>query len=645
MKKNHLLLILAITLFTFIIAGCKKFLDVVPPNIGTLDYAFRNRDEAEKYLFTCYSTLQQGSGMLNDPWFASGGDLVLPQEYLGAIGYTAPGLQLVKGNVQNKDNPVLNYWDGSNSATASYFDAIRRCNTFLENIDKPFDLTVSEKERWIAEVKFLKAYYHFFLAKLYGPIPIVRNNLPVTVPTDATRPRREPVDSVLIYVAQLLDEATPNLPLQISNLEQELGRITQVIAKSVKAQVLVARASPLFNGNPDYANFKNKDGSALFSTAVNNSLWADAAQACKEAIDLAESIELGLYTFIIPSNVTLSLTDSLKKEMSFRGAVTEEWDKNKELVWALNGSFSHQDKMHPKLVTNSVNNRGMNTIVSPFAVTDLFYTNNGVPITEDRTWDYANRFTLQNGDAAHQFYLQQNYQTIKNNFNREVRYYASFGFDGSKWAGNAILGNNSSSILSVQGKGPGSISGAGSKEAGNVFGIWPKKLCHWRTVFPAVGTGITIFNYHLPLIRMADLYLLYAECLNEANGPSEEVYAYVDRVRSRTGLKGVIESWANFSNNPGKPLNKDGLRQIIHRERRIELCMEGQAGWDLRRWKEYIEVAAAPIQGRNVDQSSAALYYQLMSFYVPCISIKDYLWPVSVQEMLVNQNLVQTPYW
>ncbi len=99
----------------------------------------------------------------------------------------------------------------------------------MENIDKPFDLSVSEKERWVAEVKFLKAYYHFFLAKLYGPIPILRSNLPVTAPTEATRSRREPVDSVLIYVTQLLDEATLNLPVQISNLDLELGRITQVI--------------------------------------------------------------------------------------------------------------------------------------------------------------------------------------------------------------------------------------------------------------------------------------------------------------------------------------------------------------------------------------------------------------------------------
>ncbi|MES1160892.1 MAG: hypothetical protein ABUM51_09050 [Bacteroidota bacterium] len=41
--------------------SCKKYLDVTPSNVGTIDYAFHNRNEAENYLFTCYSTLQKFS--------------------------------------------------------------------------------------------------------------------------------------------------------------------------------------------------------------------------------------------------------------------------------------------------------------------------------------------------------------------------------------------------------------------------------------------------------------------------------------------------------------------------------------------------------------------------------------------------------
>ncbi|PIH03777.1 hypothetical protein CS542_02000 [Pedobacter sp. IW39] len=48
------------------------------------------------------------------------------------------------------------------------FRSIRICNIMLENIDKPIDLSASEKKRWIAETKFLKAYYHYTLFRMYG---------------------------------------------------------------------------------------------------------------------------------------------------------------------------------------------------------------------------------------------------------------------------------------------------------------------------------------------------------------------------------------------------------------------------------------------------------------------------------------------
>src|SRR5690606_15055255 len=126
---------------------------------------------------------------------------------------------------------------------------------------------------------------------------------------------------------------------------------------------------------------------------------------------------------------------------------------------------------------------------------------------------------------------------------------------------------------------------------------------------------------------------------------SNDVYHYIDMVRERVGLKGVVESWQTYSNHPEKPTTKEGLREIIHQERRIELCLEGKAGWDLRRWKEYLEVATRPIQGWTVSQTTTAGYYQLNTFYVPSLSAKDYLWPISTNELLNNQNLVQNPYW
>lgn len=71
--------------------------------------------------------------------------------------------------------------------------------------------------------------------------------------------------------------------------------------------------------------------------------------------------------------------------------------------------------------------------------------------------------------------------------------------------------------------------------------------------------------------------MLYAEALTEySDDINGRVYTFINAVRERASLEGVIESWEKYSNNPDKPKNKAGLLDIIHRERLIELAFEGQ---------------------------------------------------------------------
>ncbi|WP_341836337.1 RagB/SusD family nutrient uptake outer membrane protein [Chitinophaga pollutisoli] len=619
--------------------GCKQYLDVTPENVGTIDYAFRNRNEAENYLFACYGTLQGMSNVIYDPGFTTSAEIVYPND-LSERPINDIGFQLIRGTTQNISNPVLNYWDGSNSGL-NIFQAIRRCNIMLENIDKPIDLSKGEKARWIAEVKFLKGYYHYFLARMYGPVPIYKENQSITAPIEEIRVKRAPVDSVFAYAVQMMDEAMPELPVQISNSPQELGRITKLIAMSVKAEILATQASPLYNGNPDYANFKNKDGQALFSATADPAKWNRAAEACKAAIDEAATLNMKLYTFIQPANLP-NINDSLRRVLTIQNAVTEKWDLNAEVIWALNGNFGYQSYCIPRLTALAVQNStaAPSSFTVPLFTTDLFYSDNGVPIDEDKTWDYSGRFELQAGDNANRYYIKSGYTTVRNNFRREARYYANIGFDGGVWYGNGVTDPNNP--LSIEAKGPTSKAGPKDRVRINMLAIWPKKLANYLTVF---NEGVQQTAFRLPRFRLADLYLLYAECLNEAGGPSAEAYQYIDLVRERAGLKGVVESWAQASSQPNKPASKDGLREIIHRERRVELCFEGKAGWDLRRWKEMLTVLSAPVQGWSIFQSGNANFYTLQTLFIPEVSVRDYFWPLSDAAMANNPNLVQTLYW
>jgi hypothetical protein len=184
------------------LCACKKnFLDVVPDNVATLDNAFTMRSEAEKYLATCYAYLpNEGDPVTNIAY--QGGDeywLAYP-----ALSLTADNWNVARGN-QNVVSPYVNIWDGFNNGRFSYksmFTGIRTCNTFLDNVSdlsKIPDLTIDERTRWLGEVMFLKAYYHFLLMRQYGPIPIMDKSIPVTAPLEQTKVKRQPVPRPLVY--------------------------------------------------------------------------------------------------------------------------------------------------------------------------------------------------------------------------------------------------------------------------------------------------------------------------------------------------------------------------------------------------------------------------------------------------------------
>ncbi len=241
-------------------SACNKFMDIVPDNIATIENAFTMRATAERFLFTCYSYMPEHGSLSANPAFTAGDEFWFR---LNFKDFDAPGRQIALGN-QNVVEPYINCWQGIMQGKDLY-EGIRQCNVFLENIPNVPDMTEGERTRWIAEAKFLKAYYHFWLFRMYGPIPLIRENLPVSAAPEQVQAERTPVDECVNYIVELLDEAAPGLPEKITDETAELGRITRCIALSVKAYVLVTAASPLFNGNSDYSQFANLDGTKLFN--------------------------------------------------------------------------------------------------------------------------------------------------------------------------------------------------------------------------------------------------------------------------------------------------------------------------------------------------------------------------------------------
>ncbi len=632
-------------LLVIMMSSCENYLDVVPDNVATLEYAFLDRVGAEKFLFTCYSYLPDFGSPGYDPAILSGDELWIHGEnewYNSAVGnfYTYH----IKLGQQNITNPLANFWDGEYSGK-NLFKAIRDCNIFLESIHLVGkDLDDVERSRWIAEVKFLKAYYHYYLLRMYGPIPLIKENIPVSASIDEVRVYREPVDECFNYIVGLIDETIPYLPLQISNVTTEYGHITQPIALSIKAEILVTAASPLFNGNELYSGMVDSRGVRLFNTTYDKNKWKIAMEACKNAIDTAHLANHKLYRF---KDSRYPVSDSTKLVMTLRNVFAERW--NEEVIWGMskNTAGNLQSLSLPYFTTNDISLSATQPILSPtLSMAELFYSNNGVPINEDSNYDYENRYKTSIS-TDEKYYVNKGTLTANVNQKREARFYANLGFDGGVWFGNGRykdVGMGTSSEVSwVLDAKAGEVTGKSSSIRYSATGYFAKKYSHYETA--TTSTGIAYVRMVFPIIRLADLYLLYAEARNEYVGPDAEVFEYLDLVRERAGLEGVVKSWSTYSKYSDKPSTIEGLREIIQQERNIELAFEGKRFWDLRRWKIADQTMNKAIKGWNVEGNSDLDYYSLVTYDILSFTTKEYLWPIKQQSIRVNPNLLQNPFW
>ena len=609
------------------LSSCNKYLDVVPDNVATIESAFTMRVGAERYLFTCYYWLPGHADIGWNPGFVAGGEMwsLFPNYE------NTQALNIAAGN-QNAMSPYIDSW-------SSAFAGIRDCNVFLEHIYMVQDITEFERKQWIAEVKFLKAYLHFWLIRMYSPIPLMRESTPINAGVEEVKKPREPFDVCIDYVVELIDEAIPDLPLTIRDEVSDLGRITKPVAASMKAYMLVTAASPLFNGNSLFADLKAADNTPLFNQTEDKGKWERASQACKEAIDICHEGGIKLYQFSLGTGQNVSLSDTTKIQMSIRGSVTERW--NMETIWADPNSVLDQSTLYtvwdPFVNPNALQGRYGPTL----QLAELFYSKNGVPINEDKTFDYSDRYALEMATPEQKNNIKPFYTTSKLHFNRENRFYATMGFDGGAWYGQGR--NDDDNLWYLEGK-AGQAAGFQRREAYSPTGYWAKKLIAYRTVMGQ--SSLTQDWYPWPVMRLADLYLLYAEASNEAEGPNPEAFNYINLVRKRAGLKTVEESWSVFSRQSTKYQSQDGLRSIIQRERMIELALEGQRFWDLRRWMKAHEVLAGPPEGWHVLGDSPETYYRTQTVYnTRSFRLREYLWPIRDAVLLENRNLVQNPGW
>lgn len=529
---------------------------------------------------------------------------------------------------------LLGEWTPSTDWDGNYWSRlpqlIREANIFIENVHPLPDQGISATEVTYmkAEMRFMIAYYYYLLSNTYGPVPFKPNYI---APTDfnladlmeGQRPYYEVVD----WVDKELKEVAEILPAKYTEA-RKYGRATSIMCLAVRARMLLFAASPLVNGNPDYANHKNKDGENLFSTTADKTKWAYAAQACKELIDAAEAAGHKLYT-------EKNDDGTIDPFMSYQNLFLTRYDEgNTEILFARPGGSEYGEYEKHATPAASGGSGGLGVTQS---LVDAFFMENGLPINDDNSEYVETGYSVSDETRDNTVWdTEVNGGAIskKNTYNmychREPRFYVTVSYNNSYFTQEKRVFNFFN----------GSADNPHTHDAPQNGYLIRKKIS------PDLNVKQSTYKYRPGIVyRLGEAYLNYAEALNESDPGNGDILVYLNKIRERAGIR-QYTTGATDDNFIHVDLNDQAeMRKLIRAERRVELSCEGIRYDDLRRWKEAENVLNGDFYGMNFSGKDNSSFY-VRTPYLKRVYKKAYYWfPIHQSEIDKNDKLVQSPYW
>ncbi|TKG96998.1 RagB/SusD family nutrient uptake outer membrane protein [Puteibacter caeruleilacunae] len=572
--------------------SCEDFLDKKPDDSMTMDMVFKNKNEVRKWLSNTYSYMPD---VELDPlhngefwsYISDEGDISAGN---GGTGASAINL----GNI----NPNSS-WNGTNNWN-KYYKAIRSIHIFLDNVEPiPDQLTQDEVDGMMLEARFMRAFYYFLLVRQYGPVPLILEEIPADADSETMQRPRTPFDEIIDWFDTELSDLAQLLPNEVEEIWT--GQPTKAVALALRGRILLYAASPQFNGNSAYANVKNLDGTTLFNTTYDVSKWQKAADANKALIDHAEST--GLYKL----HKVYDGAGNLDPLASYQDLFLEHTEE--AIFYGKPGSASSHDRS--RLPRHAA---GYSRVCVTQEMVDSYFMNDGLTIDASPIYSETGKSTA--ADA----YTEAN--TFNMYVNREPRFYASVTYSGKKWAVTKKIVD-----FSLKGKDGSSKNPTTSTTGYLVF----------KRVNPAYKVNGANPGLRAMHIRLGEVYLNYAEALNEAVGPDHaDVRKYIGMIRERAGL--TVDSYYPAG------LSKDEMREHIHHERKVELAFEGLRYFDIKRWLIAEDIMNNDFHGMKMVGIGDD-FFNRTTFETRVFKPAYYLFPIPQSEIDRNENLVQNPGW
>lgn len=575
--------------------------------------------------------------------------------------------------------------DNFNQAWTMCYKGIYQASVFINNIDMNTEMTDKERLDYKGQARFVRAYYYWLLLRRYGPVPIVPNEgIDYTQSYEQIAIPRNSYEEVVDYISNEMIQAAKEIQYTKRDGEN-CARPTKGACLATRALALIYSASPLANGNNDtYAKSLVDDkGKELLNSIYKEEKWAKAAAACKDVM------ELGVYDLyhasfntteavgdpktIVPADSTCIFAqntwpkgwkdiDPFKSyRVLFSGDIAPE--DNTELIFSrIDQNATEINHSMKSFARHSMPRDfgGWNTHGLTQKMVDAYYMNDGSDCPgKDRELNGGNGTERLTGFTTLQDYRQGKYKPLAANVslqyaNREPRFYASVGYNGSVWEylSDPEPTHHNRQTFYYRGSG----NGYNNSQFYLRTGISVKKYVN-QTDVPDREDYRNIKDKAEPAIRYADILLLYAEALNELEGTYsiaswdknttytiqrniEEIQKGIHPIRIRGGVPDYDAQIYS---------NKNLLRDKIKRERMIEFMGEGKRYFDLRRWKDAPKELNQQIYGCNImmDANHKSEFHQIIPINNLRMTFSDrmYFWPIRHSELKHNSRLTQNPGW
>lgn len=628
MKKQNSIYTLLIALLCFV-SSC-DYLGVSDQLAGGLqntEQVFDNVSYTKRWYANVFAGIPDYSGInsvnvgaFKNPWTGMCDELV--------VGY---------GNSSKYNNSDRNAANMGFHRYGDCYKYIRQANIFLQKAH-PIMTTGTQGDQLLedeltqmkANVRFMRAFYHYLLFEQYGPIILVKDKI-YNATEDQDVPRNT-VDEVIEYIDSELTAVASELTQEpIFEDKDYRAWPTKGVALAVRAKLWLYAASPLLNGGYREAlSVTNPDGTRLFPD-YDAGKWEKALAACKDFIDYAEAGRYELYKEYKDDNG--AVIDPDKSVYNLFQKYTHE------IIWAtanndwggMNGD-AFDRRIAPRCEKNGLGSTGVTQ-----ELVDAFYMKDGFPVSATA---YLPQSTLYQ-EEGYGTYKDQNDNfskkytnvTVSNSYlNREPRFYNTVFFNGRQWPVSC------NQVLFYNGGNSGVQEGQATLTGYMLFKRFNRSVS-------LTNPGVASQFRPSIIFRLADFYLMYAEAANEVNPNDARVLKYLNLVRERAGLPDIETL------NPAIRGNQELQRAAIQRERQIELATEGQRYFDVRRWmiadkngegRQNGYVHGMNVRGESNDKED---FNRIVEAGQIVFNRKMYLYPMPDSEMRKTKNLVQNPGW